>query len=96
MVQLHPGSLAMNGLQVFSAAHLLGTEEGRVRIPDRPLQQNDMGCWSNGTTPGLQPGNRGSTPRRSTEEKRAHRPKGRHQAGSLTSVSWKYGGFDSQ
>jgi hypothetical protein len=25
-----------------------------------------MGCWSNGTTPGLQPGNRGSTPRRST------------------------------
>ena len=25
-----------------------------------------MGCWSNGTTPGLQPGNRGSIPRRST------------------------------
>ena len=25
------------------------------------------GCWSNGKTPGLQPGNRGSTPRRSTE-----------------------------
>ena len=27
---------------------------------------NDTGCWSNGTTPGLQPGNRGSIPRRST------------------------------
>jgi hypothetical protein len=30
------------------------------------LFDDRMGCWSNGTTPGLQPGNRGSTPRRST------------------------------
>ena len=43
----------------------------------------DTGCWSNGKTPGLQPGDRGSTPRWSTEQKRAHGPKGRHQAGSL-------------
>ncbi len=28
----------------------------------------NTGCWSNGKTPGLQPGNRGSTPRRSTLE----------------------------
>ena len=27
---------------------------------------HSMGCWSNGKTPGLHPGNRGSTPRRST------------------------------
>lgn len=37
MVRLHAGSFVKNGLQVFSAAHLLVTEEGRVRIPDGPL-----------------------------------------------------------
>jgi hypothetical protein len=33
MVQLHPGSLWS---EVFLAACLLGREEGRVQIPDRP------------------------------------------------------------
>ena len=40
----------------------------------------DTGCWSNGTTPALQAGNRGSTPRRSTDV-RAHGPTGRHRPG---------------
>ena len=53
------------------------------------------GCWSNGTTPGLQPGNRGSTPRRSTDNW-AHGPTRRHQTGSLTLSSWKCSGFDSR
>ena len=37
-----------------------------VRLPPRLLAK---GCWSNGTTPGLQPGNRGSTPRPSTAQR---------------------------
>ena len=66
MVQFHPGSLDETWSVGVSAAHLLGKDEGRVQFPDGPLT-NKSGCWSNGTTPGLQPGDRGSTPRRSTE-----------------------------
>src|SRR5262245_1713576 len=49
-----------------------------VRFPPFPLV---AGCWSKGKTPASQVGNRGSTPRRSTE--RAHGPMGRHQPGVL-------------
>ena len=63
------------------AAHLLGKEEDRVRFPNGPLDK--AGRWSNGKTPGLHPGNRGSIPRRSTERTRADGPMGRRQAGSL-------------
>ncbi len=51
------------------AAFLSCKQGGRVQFSGGPfLAENDeeTGCWSNGTTPGLQPGNRGSTPRRST------------------------------
>jgi hypothetical protein len=42
-----------------------------VRLPPRSLGKNwSQGCWSNGKTPGLQPGDRGSIPRRSTQKKR--------------------------
>ncbi len=49
-----------------SAAHLLGKEEDPVQLRDGPL--DDAGRWSNGKTLGLHPGNRGSIPRRSTED----------------------------
>ena len=68
MVRFHPGSLRQDWSVGVSVARLLGKEEGRVQFPDGPLRSaNEMGCWSNGTTTGLQPGNRGSTPRRSTD-----------------------------
>ena len=65
MVQFHPGSLDEDWSVGVSAARVRGKDEGRVQFPDGPLEQ--MGCWSNGTTDLLQPGDRGSTPRRSTE-----------------------------
>ena len=46
-----------------SAARLLGKQEDRVQFPDGPLGETNMGGWSNGKTPGLQPGDRGSIPR---------------------------------
>jgi hypothetical protein len=41
--------------------------ESLMSVGSTPTRATEvMGCWSNGTTPGLQPGNRGSIPRRST------------------------------
>lgn len=37
------------------------------------------GCWSNSTTPALHAGDRGATPRRSTDDRRAHGPTGRRR-----------------
>ena len=68
MVRFHPGSFRQFGSVGVSAARRHGRAEDRVQFPDGPLRSaNEMGCWSNGTTTGLQPGNRGSTPRRSTD-----------------------------
>ena len=59
------GSSILPGITRWSvgvpAAHLLGKEGDRVRFPDGPL--DTMGGWSNGKTPGLHPGDRGSIPR---------------------------------
>ena len=62
LVRFHPGSLDWS--VGVSAARLLGKEEDRVRVPDGPLECK--GRWSKGKTLGLHPGNRGSSPRRST------------------------------
>jgi hypothetical protein len=37
------------------------------------------GCWSNSKTPALHAGDRGATPRRSTDDRRAHGPTGRRR-----------------
>ena len=66
MVRLHPGSLLEKRSVGVSAAHLLGKEEDPVQLRDGPL--DDTGRWSNGKTLGLHPGNRGSIPRRSTDD----------------------------
>ena len=50
------------------AARRCGKAEDRVQFPDGPLDR--MGCSFNGRTLGLHPGNRGSTPRRSTMNRR--------------------------
>ena len=76
MVRFHPGSLMSWSVSV-PAARLLGKEEDRVQFPDGPSTEHgtlacaerrakgirNTGCSSNGKTPGLQPGNRGSIPR---------------------------------
>ena len=68
MVRPHPGSFEFWSVSVL-AARLLGKEEGRVQFPDGPLGRTQQhGLLFQWETPGLQPGNRGSIPRRSTEQ----------------------------
>lgn len=59
-VRFCPGSLKRRSVGVV-VARVLGKDEARVQFPDGPLEI--MGGWSNGKTPGLQPGDRGSIPR---------------------------------
>ena len=87
MVQFHPGSLDDNWSVSVSAARVLGKDEGRVQFPDGPLTKK-WGRWSNGTTLGLHPGNRGSTPRRSTYGLMVQRD-------DASSAGWKFG-FNSR
>ncbi len=75
-----PGITLTKGSVGVSAAHLLGTEEDAVQLRDGPL---DTGRWSKGKTLGLHPGNRGSSPRRSTGRTWADGPMGRRQFGEL-------------
>ena len=62
-VRFCPGSLKQRSVGV-AVARRRGKAEDRVRVPDGPLR---TGCSSNGRTPGLHPGDRGSSPRRSTQ-----------------------------
>lgn len=78
-VRFLPGRPVANWQEWWSAgvkaAYLIGIEGDRVRFSGRPSafgpesidnQGVNRGGWSNGKTPALQAGNRGSTPRLST------------------------------
>ena len=64
-----PGSATLIGYANRKSGHVESVANLWVRPPPRSLHLDSKiktGCWSNGTTPALQAGNRGSIPRRST------------------------------
>jgi hypothetical protein len=77
MVQLHPGSFDQLVCRCFRPHASSVRRKAGFNSRTDLLQVNNTGCWSNGTTPGLQPGNRGSTPRRSTEKRTGSWSKGK-------------------